>query len=57
MKPVLVYFMNLQRYASEEFPSLEAAIEFAKSKGFDCAFHRGTTLLGAWSIIGGFKAL
>ena len=50
-----VYFTNHDYYSQEEFSSLDEAIEYGKSKGFDFTVHYGSHMLAGWSYIGGLK--
>lgn len=53
---IRVFWINHGYYSQEEFTKLEAAVEYAKSKCFEAAFHQGNRVLGAWSPIGGFRS-
>jgi len=53
---IRVYFSNFSYFSAETFTSFDAAVAYAKSKGFDAAIYEGDTLLATWGIIGGLRS-
>jgi len=63
---ILVRWTNHDYFSQDCFADLATALTYAKSKGFEATFYSGPagrnpykvagTLIGSWSIIGGFRA-
>jgi hypothetical protein len=50
-----VSLTNFGTKFSNSFATFEQAVEFAKSKGFECTIHSGNSVAGTWSPIGGSR--
>jgi hypothetical protein len=51
-----VFYVNFWYGPDVEFKTVEEAIEFAKSKGFETAIRRNRSdAVGYWSPIGGYR--
>ncbi|MCW5982706.1 MAG: hypothetical protein KIT09_31750 [Bryobacteraceae bacterium] len=53
---VRVFWMNHGWFSDEEFDDLPAAVRYAQSKGPSATFHQGTTMLGSWDVIAGYRS-
>lgn len=52
---IAIYWSNLGWYADQSFVTLEQALSFARSRGYECAFHQNGECIGAWSFLSGFR--
>lgn len=51
-----VFYANLGWFDDATMPTFDAAVELAKSKGFDTIiYNQFGTMVASWSIIGGLK--
>jgi hypothetical protein len=50
-----IFYTNFWYGPEIEFATLEEALTYAKSKGFDAAIRLNGETIGSWSIIGGYR--
>jgi hypothetical protein len=50
-----IFYTNFWYGPEIEFETLEEALTYAKSKGFDAAIRLNGETIGSWSIIGGYR--
>lgn len=50
-----IFYVNFRYSPDDTFDSVNEAIEFAKSKGFEVAIRRNGKAIGYWSPIGGYR--
>jgi hypothetical protein len=48
-----IYFINFDYFAQESFSTLDEAIKYGISKGFEFSVQKDGKLLAAWSILRG----
>lgn len=50
-----VHYTNFGYLAQDEFDTLDAAIAYGRSKGFEFQVMRGNKLLAFWTVFGGLR--
>jgi hypothetical protein len=50
-----VFYVNLGWYALEDFATLDEAIAYGKSKGWEFAVHHGSNVVAGWDFFGGLR--
>jgi hypothetical protein len=55
-----VYWVNHNYFAQDTFPTVDEALDYARSKGFDATVWRGQgtsieDMVAAWSTFGGVR--
>lgn len=50
-----IFYVNFWYGPEQSFETVEQAIDYARSKGFDAAIRRNGEAIGYWSIIGGWR--
>ena len=52
-----IWYTNFQYFSQNEFPSIEEAKEYVKSKSFDCLVYLNDAPVASYSYFGGWRDL